>query len=184
MDQPTHLLTVLTRDRVGIISGITSSLAAVEARVVQMSQTVVCDYFTIVVAVALSKQTDSDRLRDDIRIAIGGESLVVHIVPYVAGSAPVRRGERYILTGIGAYRPGVMHAITHAVADKGVNIVDLSAVSDGQRVTLVAELDVPSTVSLDQLQIDLTYAGQEYDLGIRLQHHRLFVAANEVAFRR
>ena len=60
---------------------------------------------------------------------------------------------------------------------------NISRVSDGQ-LSLVAEIDLPGEVALEQLQIDLEHATVDSGLQVRLQHHRLFEATNEIAFRR
>jgi predicted amino acid-binding ACT domain protein len=54
----------------------------------------------------------------------------------------------------------------------------------GDQVSMVAEIDVPKDLALDQLQIDLQHATADAGLQVRLQHHRLFIATNEIAFRR
>ena len=108
----------------------------------------------------------------------------VTLVEYRSGKAEVTSGERYILTAIGDASHGVVHTFAEIVANRGGNFSDLSIRENGMRFTILAEIDLPSEVALEQLQIDLEHAGAETGLQVRLQHHRLFVATNEVAFRR
>lgn len=183
MSPPTHILTVLTPDRRGIIATITSLLDRNDIKVMELSQTVVRDYFTIILVLHCADDSAADALAQELEAVLSAGARVT-LVEYRSGKAEVTSGERYILTAIGDASHGVVHTFAEIVANRGGNFSDLSTREDGMRLTILAEIDLPSEVSLEQLQIDLEHAGAETGLQVRLQHHRLFVATNEVAFRR
>lgn len=181
--QPTHLLTVLTPDRRGIIAGISGVLDAANAQVLELSQTVVHDYFTILISVVLPENTDLDSLRSQIqsKVAKGG---AVTVLAHQAGEPQKPQGDSYFLTATGNDGPGLIHTISEIVAGRGGNFSDLSSRVSGGQMSMVAEIDLPADVALEQLQIDLQHATADRDVQVRLQHHRLFLATNEIAFRR
>lgn len=184
MIEPTHLLTVHTLDKRGIIAGVTGVLGEHGAHVLELSQTVVRDYFTIVLIVALPADTDTEALTTRVRSVVA-EGAAVVVLPYRrATRPPVVDGDRYVLTASGADSAGVIHTISTLIAERGGNFADLDCRVEGEGIRLVAEIELPRDSALDQLQIDLEHAGVEAGLQVRLQHQRLFQATNEVTFRR
>lgn len=183
MSDPTHLLTVLTPDRRGIIAGITAVLDEASARLLELSQTVVHDYFTISMSVTLPASANLDNIKSQIQ-GLVAEGAAVTLLAHQAVKRQAIQGECYFLTATGPDSPGLIHTISEIVAGRGGNFNDLSSrVSDG-KLSLVAEIDLPGEVALEQLQIDLEHATADSGLRVRLQHHRLFEATNEIAFRR
>ena len=185
---PTHLLTVLIADRRGIVAAITAVLSELHVELLELTQTVVCGYFTITLAVA----TPGDEARESaldqalvagLRKALGPEAAVT-LLPYRATKEVSAECDRYILTATGEASTAVIHALTELVAERGGNFVDFSFQNTAAGVSFVAEIDLPLTQALDQLQIDLRHVGAAAGLRVRLQHQRLFTATNEIAFRR
>lgn len=187
MTLPTHLLTVLTPDRIGIIAGLSRSIEQAGGQLLELSQTVVRDYFTIIVVLQLPADDEAAvealRARLDAGLA---EGAALTLLPYRQQHTPTkaRQTERYILTAMGQDAPGIVPRISALIAERGGNFSDFSShIRDAQRL-IIAEVELPATALLDQLQIDLRHAVADGKLQVRLQHHRLFVATNEVAFRR
>jgi predicted amino acid-binding ACT domain protein len=180
---PTHLLTVLTPDHAGIIAGITALLDELDVRLLALSQTVVHDYFTVLISVDMPRAVETDVLRAKVQAQVGVDASVT-IVAHQPGASVASVGERYVLTATGAARAGLVHVITSIVAARCGNFTDWFSEAAGDQISMVAEIDLPQDVALDQLQIDLEHATAHAELRIRLQHHRLFVATNEIAFRR
>lgn len=181
--RPSHLLTVLTPDQTGIIAGITALLDELDVGLLALSQTVVHDWFTVLISVDVPAIVEADVLRAKVQAQIGLEASVT-IVAHHAGAATDVVGDRYVLTATGGAAPGLVHTVTAIVAARGGNFTDFNSQLLGDQVTMVAEVDLPADVALDQLQIDLRHATAHADLHVRVQHHRLFVATNEIAFRR
>ena len=183
MTSPTHLLTVLTPDKRGIIASLTELLAASKIDLLELSQTVVRDYFTIIMVVKLPKKIKADNVVTEIEQQLSGAA--ASLVPYTQKTQPVvEQGDSYILTASGNTSTGIIHTISSLVAQRGGNFTDFSSRTVGDEFDMVAEVDLPADVALDQLQIDLQHAGADAGLQVRLQHHRLFVATNEITFRR
>jgi glycine cleavage system regulatory protein len=75
-----------------------------------------------------------------------------------AGTVPDQKGRRMSLSLIGHDRPGIIQAISAALARQGVSIATLEtaivsgAMSGEQLFDMQAELDVPASVSPDQIR--------------------------------
>jgi predicted amino acid-binding ACT domain protein len=183
MTAPTHLLSVLTPDQRGIIAGITALLDEWGVRLLALSQTVLHDYFTVLISVDAPHTIDVHALRDGVHHVVG-ELAAVTVVPHQPAPPLETLGDRYVLTANGPDGMGVVSTIASLVAQRGGNFTDLSSEVVGGQISMVAEIDVPKVLALDQLQIDLQHATADAGLQVRLQHHRLFIATNEIAFRR
>jgi predicted amino acid-binding ACT domain protein len=183
MTTPTHLLTVSTPDKSGIIAGITGVLDRHGAELVEISQTVVQDYFTVIVLLCCPRAPDTASITRELTSVVAAGASVT-LGEYRPGAPEGKNGEPYILTATGTAGAGVVHTITDLIARRGGNFLDFSArVMDGQ-IRIVAEVELPPEIALDQLQIDLEHAGADAGLQLRLQHYALFAATNEIAFRR
>lgn len=180
----TYILTVLSPDRPRIIAEITATAAQHQARVLEMSQTVVRHYFTVTAVLALPPALDSETLGAAVQGALG-EAATVTLVALGEANPPAPSHEVYILTLMGDDDASALVAITETLAAAGGNIVDFSAQSNCDGMQVIAEVELPRDCPVDQLQIDLQHAGGgDERLQARLQHQRLFQATNEIAFRR
>jgi predicted amino acid-binding ACT domain protein len=113
-----------------------------------------------------------------------GPDAAVTMIPFRPATTQAPPSDRYILTATGEASTAVIRSLTALVAERGGNFVDFSFQNSSAGVSFVAELDLPTTLALNQLQIDLQHVGADAGLRVRLQHQRLFTATNEIAFRR
>jgi predicted amino acid-binding ACT domain protein len=185
----------LIADRRGIVASITGVLAELSIGLLELTQTVVCGYFTITLAVAMPNGDAEEKTREKaksleatlpetIRQRLGGDAAVT-LVPFQNSSTATPKCDRYILTATGHAHTETIHAITELVAERGGNFVDFAFENSPSGVSFMAEIDLPAEAALGALQIDLAAAaGRENNLRVRLQHQRLFTATNDIAFRR
>ena len=188
---PTHIVSVLTPDRPGLVHALIATLTDIGASVQGVNQSVMSDTFTITLATILPVDTDTKSLASTLSQAAGdaADTLVLALPPASDSHArPVfsttADASRYILTGT-ASDADALRAITGAVADYGGNLVDVSAEQHDAIMRLVAEVDLPvGDDNLGNLQDTLAeLAADVPGRTIRLQHERLFAATNDVAFR-
>lgn len=183
MTDPTHIISILTPDRKGIIHGIVETLKRETARHLEISQTVVHGSFTIAIVLSIPQDREPEDVAAAIQATLGDEA-AVSLQPYHAPMADEATRERYVLTAIGTAVAGVVQSLTGIILDRGGNFTDFSSQVIGDRLQLLAEVELPEDVALDQLQIDLRHACDDPRLQVRLQHSRLFQATTDVAFRR
>ena len=74
------IVTVMAKDTVGIISYVSTLLAEREVNIMDMSQTLMQEYFTMIMLVEIpSESTDFDALRDFLRSKGEEKNLVIRI---------------------------------------------------------------------------------------------------------
>ncbi|WP_094243308.1 ACT domain-containing protein [Tetragenococcus halophilus] len=60
------VLTVIGKDKVGIVAGVGQSLATLNINIVDMTQTIMQDYFTMMMILDMDKQTSFDYIRQEL----------------------------------------------------------------------------------------------------------------------
>jgi glycine cleavage system transcriptional repressor len=175
-----YIVTVTAADQVGIVQSVTGTLSQWGGNVLELSQTVMRGYFTIILAVEFDEAIDADALAAAVAQQGGRYGLVVHVLPAdLTRRPPVADGERFILTVLGSDRPGTIHGIAGCLAEHGVNIVDLHARSDDGHFSLVMEAFLPPDLPPGTLQEELKSYGRDRQLDAFVQHENIFVATSE-----
>ena len=180
------VISILTRDRVGIVATVTRTLYKLDANINAISQTVVSGYFTIILTARLPEMVAPDELRERLQAADSGGEWSVSVQPFEAEAAMtpvVKDGERFILTLSGDDCPGILTSISTYLRSKSINIEDLYAYTEGDRFVLIGELMVPAALDIMQIQIDLENLWTESTVTMSLQHAGIFAATNEIDFR-
>ncbi|WZO96438.1 ACT domain-containing protein [Isosphaeraceae bacterium EP7] len=177
----TYIVTVTSSDTVGIVHAVTGALHDQGGNILELSQTVMRNFFTIILAVEFPQPQDRAALQK--AIASAGERFNLTVVVLEASSTPaapaVPRGERFILTVLGADRPGNIRGIAGRLANRGVNIVDLHARTEGARFSLVMEAFLPPDLPPAEVRAELERFGKEQGLEAFVQHENIFLATSE-----
>jgi glycine cleavage system transcriptional repressor len=177
----TYIVTVTAADRVGIVHSVTGAIRDRSGNILELSQTVMRGYFTIIVAIAFDEPQDPDALGSE----IAGRGQAFDLTVAVRQSTeedsepPVPNGERFILTVLGADHPGNVHGISGCLTRLGVNIVDLHARVEGPRFSMVMEAFLPPDLSPGVVRAELERFGRDLGLEAFVQHENIFTATSE-----
>ncbi len=177
----TYMVTVTAEDRVGIVQSVTETIKDQGGNIVELSQTVMRDYFTIILAVEFPGPRNTRTLSAAI-IAHGGKfNLNVEVIDAsdAPPSASPGHGERYILTVLGTDHPGSIHAISGCLSRHGVNIIDLHARADAGTFSMIMEVFIPPDVSPSIVREEIERYGQGHGLEAYVQHENIFLATTE-----
>jgi glycine cleavage system transcriptional repressor len=177
----TYIVTVTAADRVGIVHSVTGTIHNHRGNILELSQTVMWGYFTIIVAVEFEQPQDIDSLGQ--AIAEGGKPYDMTVGVRRASDEdrrpPVPNGERFILTVLGDDHPGNVHGIAGCLSRLGVNIVDLHSRVEGSRFSLVMEAFLPPDLAPGVVRADLELFGRDLGLEAFVQHENIFTATSE-----
>ena len=178
---PNYIVTVTAADRVGIVHAVAGAVSDQGGNILELSQTVLRDYFTIILAVEFPEPRNPRTLSAAI-IANGAKfDLNVEVIDAeITQSDPIMmQGDRFILTVLGADRPGNIHGISGCLAKHGVNIVDLHARSDGDRFSMIMEAFLPPDLEPGTVRDELDRFGRDHGLEAYVQHENIFLATSE-----
>jgi len=177
----TYFVTVTAADRVGIVHSVTGTIHEQGGNIVELSQTVMRDFFTIILSVEFPEPRNTRTLSAAI-IANGGPfNLNVEVIDAEAtGPRPATpHGERFILTVLGEDRAGNIHGISGRLAHLGVNIVDLHARTEDGRFSMIMEVFLPPALGPGAVREEIERFGREVGLEAFVQHENIFLATTE-----
>lgn len=159
-------VTVLGRDRPGIVADVTGVLADLHGNLEDLTMTLLRGHFAMVLLVHTGAGTEA--VEAALHPLCAGGSLVINARVLDEPSPGEVRGPSYALRVHGADRPGIVATISAVVARHGANIVDLGTrLVDGLYV-LTAELQLPVQGSAVGLQAELQGAADELGVEVHL----------------
>lgn len=180
-----YVLNIMSRDRVGIIAGMTEAILGLGGNIGALSQTVMEGYFTVIVTVHFDADTDRDALTAAVRskgtpgeLEVTAKERVLHPGAVVPGGS-----DQFVLTIVGPDQKGIIHKITAFLSGRDINIEDLWATAGEGRFMLTAKLAVPAHCDIENLSLDIGSLWPEHDMRVTLQHENIFLATNNVDFR-
>ena len=143
-----YAVTVIGKDRPGIIADVSSVLAGLGLNLTDSTMTRLRGHFAMTLVCA--GQVPAPEVESALApLSAGGLVVSVSEVATEGPAAPT--GGHYVLRLHGADRLGIVAAVTRLLADVGGNITDLTTrLADGLYL-LVAEVDLPTTVDIDEL---------------------------------
>jgi len=176
-----YIVSVLARDRIGIVRDVSSALAAIGGNITHVSQTVMRGYFTLILSVEMPDERTQLEIRQAIeRMGEVGE-LQVNVRPFVPGPECQTCGfERFTLSMRGKDAPGLIARTTSYLADKGINIEDVYAYIHEGRALILAQVSIPESLDIEKVQTGLGEALGGFDVVAHLQHENIFRATGEV----
>lgn len=179
------IISVMSKDRPGIISGITGAIYQLGGDVADLNQTVLCGYLTMI----LSASFEPDATKEDVLAAISHiktpskfEVSIKELTPEQLKEDFSTPEETYILTVQGPNRGGIVHGISQFCYEHNINILDLATTLENEIYTMTLQLDLREcnvTIAALRLAIE-EYAGRT-ELTIMMQHNDIFQVTNEVA---
>ena len=180
----TFVITVTSRDRVGIVRDLTSTLSRLNANVERVAQTVVMNYFTLTLVVTFPESHNVAEIRELLKATGAPGEFEIGVVPFEPGSEQkpaVKNADSFVLTATGEDRPGILDQLVNYLAGKGINILDLYVHKPKHdRFVLISQLAVPQTMDTHQIRLDVEAMGKKINMTVALQHENIFRATNEL----
>lgn len=178
------IISVLSKDRPGIIAGITGAIYELDGDVADLNQTVLRGYLTMILSVSFAPEVT----REDLMAAISHvktdckfEVSIKEITPGSVEDSFELPEETYILTVQGPNKTGIVHGISQFCYDRNINIFDLATTLLNDQYTMALQLDLKHcTSSITRLQEELEEYSQQSGLTVMIQHNDIFQVTNEV----
>jgi glycine cleavage system transcriptional repressor len=146
-------ITVVGRDRAGIVADVSGVLAGLGLNLTDSSMTLLRGHFAMTLICAGQPGAAEVEAALEKLTADGSLVATVRVVPPDAGVAAP--GVPYTLIVHGADRLGIVAEVTRVLASSGGNVTDLTTRLSGTLYLLSAEVDLPSTVDIDDLVAEL-----------------------------
>jgi phosphoserine phosphatase len=165
------VVTVLGRDREGLVSSITNLLAEKNINIIDIEQSVIHGLFSMFMLIDLGgTKTSPARLKATLSEYAKKQEITVTLVPYAEYADGDDDGEKNIqkITIFGRDRPGIVAAVSHSLFKINLNIERIKMIARGE--LLAMELSVDSkNVSLTQLRKRMEKTGGKIGVDIIVQ---------------
>ena len=163
---PSLAVTVIGRDRPGIIAEVTGVVADLGGNLEDSSMTLLRGHFAwmLIADVAVPAEELAGRLAH-----LAEDGLTVSVLP-VGQDEPYGGDSGYLLSVHGADRPGIVARVTSTLAAHGGNITDLSTrLGAAGMYVVVAEVTLPPDVDVVALGAQLAEVGHDLGVGVSLR---------------
>jgi glycine cleavage system transcriptional repressor len=180
------IISVLGKDRPGIIAAVTRILFEQDCNIENVSQTILQNEFSGIFIVAVPKNLSETDLHRHLSNGLDPMGLHVYEKPLALTDGPdsMAESEPFVVTTKGPDRKGLVAAITAILTKYRVNVTNLQAVFKGGRDPnaniMIYEVDIPTDVDHQALRRDLREKASGLSLDISIQHKRIFEAINRV----
>jgi glycine cleavage system transcriptional repressor len=164
-------LSAIGRDRPGIVAEVTAALLRHELNIEDSQMAILGGHFAMMLLLSAPAEADLEALRDDlerVRQSLGLEALTLSAVDELA---PATAEPSHVVTLYGADHPGIVHAVSAALAERGVNIADLNTklVGSEPRVyVMMLEVGLPEGLSGEELEALLRSVAEAQGLELSL----------------
>ncbi|HTE72329.1 MAG TPA: ACT domain-containing protein [Actinomycetes bacterium] len=160
-------VTVIGRDRPGIIAEATGLLAGLGANLEDSSMTLLRGHFAMVLVASADAATD--QVEAALAPLAAGGALDVAVREMPVEDPPRGIGAPYLLSVHGGDRPGIVSAVTAEVAAAGGNVTDLTTRLSGDLYVVVAEVDLAAAADAGALGARLAAVGAELGVQVSLR---------------
>ncbi|MBN2014205.1 MAG: phosphoserine phosphatase SerB [Candidatus Altiarchaeota archaeon] len=165
------VVTVLGKDREGLVSEITGKLAKAEINIVDIEQSVIHGLFSMFMLVDLSKATvNADELEDMLSDYVKKQGMIVSIVSLSEYDGEKANDERNIqrITIFGKDKPGIVAGISKALFDVNLNIERIKMIARGDLLAMEMLVD-SKNVSLSELRSIMDETSRSIEVDIIVQ---------------
>ena len=169
----THFaVTAVGADRPGIVAAVTGAFAEHGCNLEDSSMTILRGQFAMMLVVDAPSGVGAGELEATLAGPAAALDLVVTVRRAAEPAEAEAEVESWTLSVYGADHPGIVHGITSLLAERSVNIVDLSTRVVGSPenpvYTMVLQVTLPPDGDPHQLQADLEAKAGELGVTCRL----------------
>ncbi len=169
---PEFALTAIGRDRPGIVAAISEALLELQGNIEDSQMSILRGHFAVMMIVKLPEAVDAgdlERRLQRVRQELELEAIAVNRVDDlgVAAGRP-----SHVITVYGADHPGIVHAVSAALAERGVNITGLetrlAGAADSPLYVMIIEVAIPEASEPD-LELALGEVGGDAKVEVSLR---------------
>jgi glycine cleavage system transcriptional repressor len=164
-----YAVSAIGRDRPGIVAAISRVLFDLGANIDDSQMSILHGHFAVMLIVSVPEEVTQEDLAgrlEEVRARLGLEGLAVSELDELArGAVPT-----HVLTVYGADHPGIVHAISSALAEHDVNITDLRTKrTDAEEPVYVMVMEIAVPGEEQQLEAALQQVGDAARVDVSLR---------------
>ncbi len=184
MTQNQFVISIMSRDRVGIVRDVAGSISSLNGNIADLSQTVLRGYFTMILLATFPNGISGEKIKRRLRTLNTEDKIPLEFTIFPANESAVEEKVNqenvYMLTASGPDRIGFVAAVATFCADHAINILDLATLVNEGEYVMVLQVDLSRAASLNTIQRQLQTFSTERGIQVVLQHSDIFAATNEI----
>lgn len=155
------MVSVLGKDRPGIVAGVTKVLFETGCNIEDSSMTMLASEFAMILMIALPPKLSLKQLSSKFSPLSKKTGLSVSLKPLKASeeARPCSKGDPYMISVYGADKPGIVYNISKYLASKKANITDvqttISSVDGKHTYIMLLEVTLQAGASSGQFKAEL-----------------------------
>ena len=131
-------LTIIGRDRAGIVSDVTSILFQIGCNIADSSCSILGGQFSMILIISHPELNDQKALSDAfVPLEQNGLSVFLRTLKPGGEVHPDLQGEICMISVYGADKPGIVYRVAHELGERGINITDLNTKLIGDKASPV-----------------------------------------------
>jgi len=160
----TFVLSVTGPDRPGIVAAVTGVLAGRGVNLEDAEMAILRGHFAVVLVLTAPDDVDGGALRAELEEAAASIPLETVSLTEVPALPSTPAEPSHAITVYGADHPGIVHGVTSALADSGVNVVGLTTRVAGDIYAMLLEVALPD--GLDEAGVEGVLAKVAAEQGV------------------
>jgi len=179
------VLSVIGKDKPGILAKISTILFTHGCNIEDVSQTILQTEFASIFIVLNPDAHPLDEIGLSLNAALADMELSAHLRPMAAPvKAPAPDTQPFVITTKGVDKPGTIAAVTGAIASLACNVVHFRAIITQEEgvdeMIMIFEVDVPAGVEHRQLRRVMQETCAGFGLDASVQHRDIFETIHRV----
>ena len=182
----TYVISIMAKDRVGIIAEVSSKISALNGDIADIRQSVLCGYFSMILMVSFPAEVTQSEIiarLAEINRTTNASSLEIQVKPvYEAVTLPASTfpDNTYVLTVTGPDRVGFVAAVSEFCKANQINILDLSTTRKLDQYVMILFIDLTQAITINLIRENIKQFSKETGFRVVLQHYNIFRAVNEI----
>jgi len=167
------ILTVLGEDRPGIVADVTKLFFDIGCNLEDSSMTILEGEFAMLVIVSIPEEMSNEKLKEHLK-KLESKGLYVNIRKYeVKGVNKKVALKNYIISVIGADKPGIVHQVSQQLADRKINITDVETkkIGEGTKTVyaMIIEAVLSESININEIEKELMEISKQLSVDITIK---------------
>ena len=166
-------LSAIGRDRPGIVAEVTGTLLRHGVNMADSQMAILGGHFAMMIVLVSSAKTDLEALRSDLESSRAKLELEAISLSEIDETQARIDEPSHVITLYGADHPGIVNAVTAALAERGVNVTDLDTHLVGEETEpaymMILEVSLPEGLTGHGLETSLREVAEEQKLELSVR---------------
>jgi glycine cleavage system transcriptional repressor len=163
-------ISVLGKDKPGIVSGVTKAIYETGCNIEDSSMTQLKSEFAMILIVKLAKNLSIKTLTNKLKTQLNRLNLTISVRELKSTELKKEKpvGLAYIVSVFGCDKPGIVYKISDLLAKSKINITDVQTQISNATYIMLIEVQVPDKININALKNQLKQLSESLNVSVSL----------------